>query len=285
MIGRLSSWKLGTSWQLCAPRQCVAAAFTLLLSTAGQAEMSMDMSGMQGGKPPPDARDPHAYSGGQDFGPYGLRLGDTHRFGSMLGEKLEAASSDGSTAFSYDIQGWYGGLYNRAVVKAEGDASGGRVEDARTELLYTRALEPYWNAQVGVRQDSGEGPSRSWFAFGLQGLAPYWFELDLTGYLGEEGRTALRVDASYELLFTQRLVLEPRLEADVYGRSDRKRGIGAGLSDIDLQLRLRCEIRRELAPYIGVSWVRKFGRSRDLARRGGGDPNDLQFVAGLRFWF
>ena len=108
---------------------------------------------------------------------------------------------------------------------------------------------------------------------------------DLTGYIGEGGRTALRLDASYELLFTQRLILEPTLEADVYGKSDPRRGIGRGFSDIDLQLRLRYEIRREFAPYVGVSWVRKFGRTRDIARADGGDASEVQVVAGLRFWF
>lgn len=262
----------------------------LLLMASGHAQsgqgdsMSMDMSAMQGGKPPPDARDPHAYAGGQDFGPYRLELGDTHRFGSLLAENLEAAAGDGATAFHYDVRGWYGGLYNRAVVKAEGEAADGQIEDARTELLFSRAFRPYWDAQAGIRRDDGEGPHRTWFGFGVQGLAPYWFELDLTGYVGEGGRTALRLDASYELLFTQRLILEPTIEADAYGQSDRDRGIGQGFADLDLQLRLRYEIRRELAPYIGLSWVRKFGRTRDFARERGGEASTLQFVAGIRFW-
>ncbi len=273
------------------PGLLAAALAALLAGALSQAQaadaepMSMDMAGMQGGKPPPDARDPHAYAGGQDFGPFKLELGDTHRFTSLLAENLEAARSEDQTTMRYDIQGWYGGVYNRAVLKAEGDAADGQVEEARTEILYGRALRPYWDAQAGVRQDSGKGPSRTWLGVGLQGLAPYWFELDLTGYIGEGGRTALRLDASYELLFTQRLILEPTLEADVYGKSDPRRGIGRGFSDIDLQLRLRYEIRREFAPYVGVSWVRKFGRTRDIARADGGDASEVQVVAGLRFWF
>ncbi|MGE0625696.1 MAG: copper resistance protein B [Pseudomonadales bacterium] len=243
------------------------------------------MGSTQGGRPPPDARDPHAYAGGQDFGPYELKLGDRHNFASLLAENLEGAWSDGQSALKYDLQGWYGGLYNRTVLKAEGDATEGRIEDARTEVLYGRALRSYWDGQVGIRLDSGDGPDRTWLAFGMQGLAPYWFELDLAAYVGESGRTALRLDASYELLFTQRLILEPTLEANVYGKDDPARGLGSGLADVDLQLRLRYEIRREIAPYLGVSWVRKFGETGDLAEANGGDASELQFVAGLRFWF
>ena len=247
--------------------------------------MDMDMGSMQGGKAPPDARDPHAYAGGQDFGPFELEFGDTRNFASLLAENFEAASGDGNTVMAYDLQGWYGGNYNRLVFKAEGDADAGRIEDGRTELLYGRALRPYWDAQMGLRYDSGEGPERTWLAFGLQGLAPYWFEMDMVGYLGENGRTALRFDIAYELLLTQKLILQPNLEADVYGKGDPGRGIGSGLSNIDLQFRLRYEFRRDFAPYIGVTWVQKFGKTRDLARLAGDDASLVQFVAGVRFWF
>ncbi|NOX49887.1 MAG: copper resistance protein B, partial [Gammaproteobacteria bacterium] len=153
----------------------------------------MDMGSMQGGSAPADARDPHAYAGGQDFGPFPLRLADTQSFTSVLFENLELSRSNGSTSGSYDLQGWYGRMYNRLVVKAEGDIYAGNIEEARTELLWGHAIASYWDTQVGIRYDSGDGPNRNWLAFGLQGLAPYWFEVDATAYLGENGRTALRL--------------------------------------------------------------------------------------------
>jgi len=247
---------------------------------------SMDMGSMQGGSAPPDARDPHAYAGCQDFGPYHpLHLADTHNFASLLADNFEITRSDDNTAAAYDLQGWFGRTYNRAVFKAEGDIDGGEIQDARSELLWGHAIAPYWDTQFGVRYDSGDGPNRSWLAFGIQGLAPYWFDVEVTGYLGEDSRTALRVDASYELLFTQKLVLQPSIEADVYGKNDRARGLGSGLADLTAALRLRYEIRREFAPYVGVEWAGKFGKTRDLARAAGEDANDVRVVAGVRFWF
>ncbi len=245
----------------------------------------MDMGSMQGGSAPPDARDPHAYAGGQDFGPYTLRLGNTQSFASLRADNFETRRSNGNTSAAYDLQGWYGRTYDRAVLKAEGDIDDGKIQDARSELLWGHAIATYWDTQLGVRYDSGDGPNRSWLAFGVQGLAPYWFEVETTGYVGEDGRTALRLDASYELLFTQKLILQPRIEADVYGESDRARGLGSGLAELITQLRLRYEIRREFAPYIGVEWERKFGGTKDLARAAGEDANDVRIVAGLRYWF
>lgn len=234
---------------------------------------------------PADARDPHAYAGGQDFGPYQLRLGDTQSSTSLLLENFEVVRSDGNTSGAYDLQSWYGRTYDRVVLKAEGDIDDGQIADSRSELLWGHALTSYWDTQLGVRYDNGDGPDRSWLAFGMQGLAPYWFELEVTGYLGENGRTALRLDASYELLFTQKLIFQPRLEADIYGKNDTANGLGSGLAEVAAQIRLRYEIRREFAPYIGVEWARKFGKTKDLARAAGEDASNVSIVAGLRYWF
>jgi len=246
---------------------------------------TMDMGSMQGGSAPPDARDPHAYAAGYDFGPYTLRLADTHSLGALLVDNLEAVRSDGNTAMGYDLQAWYGRTYDRAVFKAEGDIDDGEVKEARTELLWGHAIAAFWDMQLGVRYDSGEGPDRSWLAFGVQGLAPYWFEVEATGYLGEAGRTALRLDASYELLLTQKLILQPRIETNAYSTRDASRGLGSGLSDLSATLRLRYEIRREFAPYVGIEWARKFGDTEDLARAAGEDASETRFIAGVRFWF
>lgn len=248
-------------------------------------DSTMDMGSMQGGSPPPDARDPHAYAEGYDFGPMKLRLADEHSLGALLMDRFEAVHSDGNTSAVYDLQAWYGRTYDRAVLKAEGDIDDDEVKEASTELLWGHAIAAFWDTQLGVRYDSGEGPDRTWLAFGAQGLAPYWFEIDATGYIGDEGRTALNLEAEYELLLTQKWILQPRIEADFYGKDDSERGIGSGLAEASAGIRLRYEIRREFAPYVGVEWAGKFGDTKDLARAAGEDPTETRVVAGLRFWF
>lgn len=261
--------------------------------TAGMAGMDHGDRKAQGGPAPADARDPHAYSGGYalDRGPYALpgprqlRMADEHRFGSVLLDRLEHVRSRGAGATAYDAQAWYGRDYDRLVIKAEGEVARGRLRDARTELLWGHAVAPYWDTQAGVRYDSGVGPGRGWLAFGIQGLAPYWFETDVTAYLGGNGRTALRLGAEYEILLTQKLILQPRVEFNLYGKDDAAREIGSGLSDGVAGLRLRYEINRQLAPYIGVERSGKFGRTADFARAGGERAAETRWVAGVRFWF
>ncbi|HEY5568983.1 MAG TPA: copper resistance protein B [Gammaproteobacteria bacterium] len=268
-------------------RVAVLAFIAVLLGpvSGGAQDAAMDMGPVQGGSPPPDARDPHAYSGGQDFGPLKLELADARRLASLRVDNLEVVRTRGNTFVPYDLEAWYGRTYDRAVLKAEGDIDGGELAEARTELLWGHAFAAFWDSQLGVRYDSGAGPNREWLAFGVEGIAPYWFEIEATAYLGEAGQSALRLDASYDLLLTQKLVLQPRIEANIYGKRDVERGLGSGLSDVSAALRVRYEIRRELAPYFGIEWVRKYGETEDLARAAGDDPNDARLVAGLRFWF
>ncbi len=167
----------------------------------------------------------------------------------------------------------------------EGEHAEGHWRDLRTEALWAPAIAPFWNTQVGVRHDNGMGPGRTWAAFGIEGLAPYWFETEATVYVGQGGRTAARVAMEYEARFTQRLILQPSLEANGYGRDDPQRGIGSGLSDAEIGLRLRYEVRREFAPYVGVVWKQSFGRTADFLRARGERADYLQFVAGVRVWF
>lgn len=251
-----------------------------------------DMGQMQGGKAPADARDPHAYSDGFTLteGPYAqpgprqLKLADEHAFLSVLGDRLEYHQDSDSTV--YDVQTWYGTTYDRFVAKAEGDIADGTLEESSTELLWSHAINAYFDTQLGVRLDQyDEGKDRQWLALGVQGLAPYWFELDVTAYVGDNGRTALTAEAEYELLLTQRLILQPRAELSVYGKDDPDNGLGQGLSDIALGLRLRYEFSRQFAPYIGVEWTDTYGDTADYRRAAGNDTSDTQFVAGLRFWF
>lgn len=274
---------------------CVAAAF--VTATWGQNAMAadsaskaddmagMDMS-MQGGSAPADARDPHAYSGGYDFGPFSpLRMGDEDYMAGLMINRLERAQTSHNVLSVYDLQGWIGKDYDKLVLKAEGEVDDGKLHEARTEILWSHALDAYWNTQLGARQDSGVAPGRSWLAFGVQGLAPYWFEVDATVYVGEQGRTAIRLGAEYELLITQKLILQPRVEANFYGMQDEARQLGTGLSSLVAGMRLRYEIRRELAPYVGMDWSGKFGGTADYASAAGARTSDTSVVAGVRLWF
>lgn len=256
------------------------------MNDAAGSGMDHSSMSMQGGTAPADARDPHAYSGGADFGPIPPpRMGDEERFGALMIDRIEAVHTDDNTATAYEAQAWYGRDYDRAVLKAEGDIDAGKFMEAETELLWGHAVATYWNTQLGVRHDSGEEPDRSWLAFGIQGLAPYWFEVDASAYIGEQGRTAVQLEAEYELLLTQKLILQPRVEAVIYGKRDAERETGTGLSDMSAGLRLRYELKREFAPYIGVEWAGKFGATADYARAAGEDAREARIVAGLRIWY
>lgn len=253
----------------------------------GGMDMDKMMDSMQGGSPPPDARDPDAYSNGLvlDHLP-GMDMADDDPYGQLLLDQFEGYRSNGGEAgIRLDAQAWWGTDLNKLWLKTEGSRSNGTLGSTRMEVLYNRAFSPYFGWQVGWRHDTGGGPSRNWAAFGVQGLASYWFDIEATAYVGEAGRTALRLEAEYDLRITQRLVLQPDAEAKLFGRSDPERGIGSGLSSLDLGLRLRYEITRKFAPYVGMSWERKFGNTADLARKAAGDVSETRFVAGIRLWF
>ena len=202
----------------------------------------------------------------------------------MLDQLEYAYSSHGNSAF-LDGAAWYGKDFDKLWLKAEGENTRGRLGDLRTEGLWDHAIATYWSTQLGVRHDFGEGPDRTWAALGLQGLAPYWFDAEATVYVGQGGRTAARLQLEYDELLTQRWVLQPKIEFNLYGRDDPQRGIGSGLSDAELAFRLRYEIRRETAPYVGIVYRQRFGHTADFARAQGEAPDDLQFVVGLHAWF
>ncbi len=264
----------------------------ILLAEMQHGDMAQGEMQMQGGTAPDDARDPHAYSGGftltegpyAQSGPRQLKLADEHTFWSVLGNRLEY--NEASDRVVFDLQGWYGTTYDRFVIKAEGDIVNSRLEESQTDLLWGHAINAYFDTQLGVRLDQyDEGSNRQWLAFGVQGLAPYWFELNATAYLGDSGRTALAVEAEYELLFTQKLILQPRAALTFYGEDDLDNNLGSGLSDLSIGLRLRYEITRQFAPYIGVEWSDTYGKTADYRQATGQDISDTQFVAGLRFMF
>ncbi len=203
----------------------------------------------------------------------------------MLIDQLEVRDADDSNPRVLSGQGWVGKDLQKLWFKTEVERGDGDTEEAELQALYSQAIAPFWDVQVGLRQDFQPTPNRSWAVIGLQGLAPYFFEIDTALFIGESGRTALRLEAEYELLFTQRLILTPEIEVNFYGQNDADLGIGSGLSDVEAGLRLRYEIRRELAPYIGVNWSKSFGNTADFARDAGEDADDLQWVVGVRAWF
>ena len=213
-----------------------------------------------------------------------MQMDDMSTFGMVLLDQLEWSEVENRDALAWDAQAWYGNDYTKLWLKSEGERVAGEYE-GRAELYFDRVLARWWNLQVGVRQDFSEGPSRSWAGIGIQGLAPHWFEVEATAFVGEQGRIAAIFSGEYEILLTQRLILQPKIEFDLYSKDDPDNGIGSGLADTELALRLRYEFRREFAPYVGIVWTRLYGETADFARAEGVDTDDLQFVAGVRFWF
>lgn len=213
-----------------------------------------------------------------------MQMEDDAPFGMVLLDQLEWREINDADAQVWEFDAWYGNDYNKIWFETEGERVDGD-EEGRVELMWDRIISPWWSLQTGVRQDFGEGPSRTWLDLGIQGLAPYFFEIDAALYIGEQGRTAVRFSGEYDVLITQRLILQPELEVRLFGKSDPENGIGSGLSNVEVGVRLRYEIRREFAPYIGLHWERKFGRTADLVREEGEDANDLTLVAGVRAWF
>jgi copper resistance protein B len=214
-----------------------------------------------------------------------MQMDDTARTGMVLFDQLEWRNTAEGNALAWDAEGWYGGDINKVWLRSEGERVGGTTQNARADLLWSHTFARWWSVQAGGRQDFGAGPARTWAAIGVQGLAPYWFNTEATFYVGEQGRTAVRLKSEYELLLTQRLILQPEGEANLYGKSDTARQLGSGLSDLELGLRLRYVVRREFAPYIGGIWSRQFGGTADRVRESGGNPSDVQFVVGVRAWF
>jgi copper resistance protein B len=244
----------------------------------------LSMGSMQGGSAPPGARSPD-YSDGVGYGSMKPHLAGSGAVGKLLIDQLEAFDGRDGNGQSWELGGWYGTDENKLWIRSEGERSAGKVQDGDAEVLWNHAIATYWGSQLGVRHDFGVGPERTWAAFGVEGLAPYWFELEATGYVGSSGRTAARLRVNYDVLFTQRLILTPELEANLYGKNDPARRIGSGLSDVQFGLRLRYEVRRQFAPYIGVVWTRRFGSTADFARADRQAIFDRQWVAGLRIWF
>lgn len=220
------------------------------------------------------------------FPPISLHMQHAPEFNHMVViNRLEAVDADRGSAQAWEGQAWFGSDTDRLWLRSEGEREQGRTESANLEALYGRAISPWWDVVAGVRHDFRPQRGQSWAAFGVQGLSPYKFEVSATAYLGERGQTALNLEAEYELLLTNRLILQPLVEVEFYGKDDPRRETGAGLSTAEAGLRLRYEISRKFAPYVGVSWERAFGDTADYRRAHGERVEDTRLVAGVRLWF
>ncbi len=215
-----------------------------------------------------------------------LQEGGAQRTWYVLVNQLEAQTGDNADSLYWNGQAWYGGDINKLWFKSEGSASlnGGGVDDAEIQALYSKAISPFWDAQVGVRYDL-EPDGLAHGVVALQGIAPYWFEVDASAFLSEKGDLTARLEAEYEFRLTQRFILQPRIEANMSAQDVAERDLGTGLNAIEAGLRLRYEIKREFAPYVGVEWQGKFGRTADAHEAAGGDASEAVLVAGLRTWF
>lgn len=215
---------------------------------------------------------------------------DDQRFGYLLVDRLEYSADDGPDHLLWDAQGWYGGDYQRLWIKTEGEqATSNSHGEAEMQALYGRLVAPYWEVQAGLRYDraygSGRDRDRALGVLGVQGTAPYRFETGAALFVSEHGDVSLRAEVEHDLLLTQRLILQPRVEINAAAQRVSAWGVGRGINDVQIGLRLRYEIRRAFAPYIGVEWTRKLGDTADMVRDKGEDASVPGLVAGVRLWF
>lgn len=207
-----------------------------------------------------------------------------------LFDLLEYEGGGSDNNIRWDVVGWVGGDYNKVWVKTEGSHEARRGEgDADAQVLYGRLVTPFLDFQIGARQQwqygKGKDMSRVFGVIGLQGLAPYWFDIEPSLFISEDGDVSARFTAEYDLLLTQRLILQPRFETDLAVQKVERFGVGRGINDVDMGLRLRYEIIRKFAPYIGLSWRHDVGETAALARKEGKDVESLSVVAGVRLWY
>ena len=200
-------------------------------------------------------------------------------------DQLEARDADDGTVTAWEGDLWIGKDLNKLWIKTEGERSSEGTESAEFQLLYSRAIDANWDLQLGLRHDANPDPERNWAVLGFYGVSPYWFEIDSALFIEEDGQTNLRFAAEYEFMLTQKWVLSPEIEVNWFSEDDTELGIGSGLADIEAGLRLRYEISRKFAPYVGVNYEQLLGDTADIAEAAGEETGETQLVAGLRFWF
>lgn len=239
-----------------------------------------------------ELRDPHAYSGGytSHSSPYHDPEMPPHLHGTddlywaLKFDRLEFVSAkEEKPHTSWEINSWLGKSFNKLWLKSEGEYSDKKIKDSENELFWSHAIDPYWDSTLGVRYDAGDFEGKAYAALGIQGLAPYWFETSATLYIGDRGSLGFNAEVEYELLFTQRLILEPRLELDL--KDLARKAEGEHPSHIAYGMRLRYEIYRRFAPYLGIEQSHSFRTKKlDLASHDTDGPS-TEIMAGLRFWF
>ena len=204
----------------------------------------------------------------------------------FLADQLEYRARDESDGYKWDVQGWYGGDYDKLWLKSEGEGAFGEdPEQVEVQALYSSAIDPWFNLQAGIRHDFRPDPERTHLVLGIQGLAPYWFEVDGSLFLSDKGELSARFEAEYDQRITQKLILQPAVEFDLSAQDVPELGIGSGLSTAEMGLRLRYEFVPEFAPYVGVEYERAFGDTADFRRAAGEDVGGWSLLLGIRSWF
>ncbi len=243
--------------------------------------------------PPPRAFEGAVHAADVTYGPQAMAPARNRMYrenggwtgGTLILDRLEAKVGEGENLYLWDAQGWYGGDIDKLWLKSEGEgAFGGEVESAEVQALWSHAIGPWFDLQTGVRYDI-EPEGRTHAVLGVQGLAPYIFEVDAAAFLSDRGDLTARIEAEYDQRITQRLILQPRAEVSLAAQDIDSIGIGAGVSSVEAGLRLRYEIIREFAPYVGVGYETKLGRTADYARAVGENPDRVSFLIGIRAWF
>ncbi|MGV6817810.1 MAG: copper resistance protein B [Thiotrichales bacterium] len=220
------------------------------------------------------------------FSPAHAGMEDDPTLVKLMIDQLEQRYGDGADPSVLESDLWIGKDLHKLWLKADAERVDGETEKAEVQARYSRAVAPYWDFQIGLRRDlEPADETRSWLALGFRGLAPYFFDVDAALYVGDEGRSQLSFDTEYEVMFTQRLVLAPELQLTLNGKDDPALGEGSGLSAVEAGLRLRYEFIREFAPYIGINWEGKFGKTADYIEDAGGETSDTRIVAGIRLWY
>ncbi|TXH61205.1 MAG: copper resistance protein B [Thiothrix sp.] len=199
-------------------------------------------------------------------------------------DRFEVRDTEHGKPVILEADAWFGKSIDKLWLKTDVEALDGEVEEAQLQVLYNRAISPFWDLQAGVRHDF-KPAKRTWAALGVQGTAPYFIETKASAFLGEQGQAAISLSAEKEVMLTQKTVLIPELALNLYGKDDHELGVGSGLADLNLGLRLSYEIEREFAPYIGVNWSKKFGKTADMAEHHGEKTQDTQFLVGIKAWF
>lgn len=258
---------------------CALAVGTRVAATeAGSMSMSMAPASTHGlGRPLPPGWEPAVHDSAIEI--------------FTFAPKAEFRTGDQPDAFVLDAEGWVGGDYQRFWWKAEGEqeTKGEKAGEIEVQGLYSRLISPFWDFQTGVRIDrryrGAERRTTGYVVVGLEGLAPYWFEVEPTLFVSEKGKVSARFTATYDQLVTQRWVIQPRIDLNAALQDDTKRGVAAGFNDVEFGLRLRYDLTRQFAPYVGVTWRHVLGGTAGLERRGGEKISTASMVFGLRTWF